>query len=109
MFRPEDPFGPRGDAFAEGWHAQVLALASAMERAGSFSARDWAAELGAGLQAAEARGAQDDEATYYGAALAALETLTARQGCVSMEDQVERKARWEAAYLRTPHGKPVLL
>ena len=105
MQTPEDPLQPLGHAFAEPWHAQVLANAQALIRAGRISAGDWAEALGAALQDAEAKGAPDTEETYYLAALAALETVTP----IDSETLATRKADWEDAYRRTPHGKPVVL
>lgn len=108
MFKPDDPLAPPRPAFNEAWHAQVLALADTMVKAGYFSASDWAETLGASLQAAEANGAPDTEETYYTCALSALETLSQRAG-IAVADLVQRKADWEEAYRRTPHGNPVLL
>jgi nitrile hydratase accessory protein len=109
LFKPDDPLSPPRPAFNEAWHAQVLALADTMVKAGHFSATDWAEALGAALKAAEAEGKPDTEETYYMCALSALERLSARQAGVSEAEQAERKRDWEAAYRRTPHGKPVLL
>ncbi len=105
MFQPEDPLAPRGKAFAEPWHAQVLANAHALVRAGAFSADDWAQALGTALKRAENAGEPDTEETYYLAALEALENL----GPLEEKDLSDRKKDWEAAYRRTPHGKPVNL
>ena len=95
--------------FAEPWHAQVLAIANGLAEAGLFSRGDWAAALGAALRRAEAAGEPDNDATYYAAALAALEGLVAERSPEaggSLEGRVEA---WRRAYLRTPHGKPVEL
>ena len=108
MFKPEDPLAPPRPAFNEAWHAQVLALADTFVKAGYFTASDWAETLGAALAEAEAQGAADTEETYYKCALNALETLSQQAG-IAAADLTERKADWEAAYLRTPHGKPVVL
>ncbi len=108
MFKPEDPLAPPRPAFNEAWHAQVLALADTFVEAGHFTANDWAETLGAALAEAEAHGAADTEETYYKCALNALETLSQQAG-IAAADLTERKADWEAAYLRTPHGKPVIL
>ena len=105
MFQPEDPLAPRGKVFAEPWHAQVLANAHALVRAGAFSADDWAAALGSALKRAKAAAKPDTEETYYLAALEALEHL----GPIEPSDLSDRKNDWEAAYRRTPHGKPVNL
>ncbi len=109
MFNPDDPLAPLKPAFTEAWHAQVLAMADTMVKAGHFNAADWAEALGVALKAADADGQDDNEATYYACALLALETLSARHGGISQADQTARKAAWKAAYLRTPHGKPVTL
>ncbi len=105
MFPPEDPLAPRGDVFAEPWHAQVLANAHALIRAGQISASEWAEALGAALARAEEEGAADTDETYYLAALEALETV----GPLDQATLSDRKSEWEAAYRRTAHGKPVVL
>lgn len=107
MFRPETPLTPRDPAFDEAWQAQTLAIADSMVRAGRFTANDWAETLGAELSAAEAAGKPDTTATYYDAALAALETLTTASTTITPADLATRKADWTRAYQRTPHGQPV--
>lgn len=94
--------------FAEPWQASTLALAAAMVRAGRVSQAQWAAALGAALKAAEGSGAPDTDETYFLAALSALERLSVDSG-VDVKAQAERKAAWEEAYHRTPHGEPVQL
>ena len=108
MFAPEDPFAPPSDHFAEPWQATVLAMATAMIRECHFSQSDWASALGAALKAAKAAGEPDTDATYYAAALSALETLSETTG-ITTEERKLRKDAWEDAYRRTPHGKPVNL
>lgn len=109
LFKPEDPLKPRDSVFDEAWHAQTLALADTLVRAGHFSAHDWAGALGAALATAGQNGAPDTQETYYHAALSALETLTARHTELADKDLKKRKSAWEKAYLNTPHGKPVRL
>ncbi len=104
----DDPLAPPAGVFEQPWHAQVLAIADAMVRGGHFTQKDWARELGAALKVADAKGAPDTQDSYFNAALAALETLSAKAGLTS-EVVTRRRDDWEAAYLRTPHGKPVLL
>jgi nitrile hydratase accessory protein len=112
---PEAPeIGPlaRRDAeptFAEPWQAEVLALAFALAERRVFSAAEWSASLGEELKRAEAQGAPDDHATYYAAALAALERLVALAGSISAETLSARTEAWRRAYLETPHGRPVEL
>lgn len=102
---PENPLAPRSDVFIEPWYAETLALADAMVRAGHFSAADWAAALGAALSKAAAEGHRDDEATYYAAALTALEALVP----LTTAELASRKTAWARAYADTPHGQPVHL
>lgn len=102
---PENALAPYGPVFKEGWHAQTLASAYALEQAGSFTASEWASALGAALAEAEAHGAPDTEETYYLCALTALEALAPM-----LRSELEaRKKAWEQAYLNTPHGSPVAL
>lgn len=105
MKPPEDPLAPIGHRFAEPWHAETLAAAHAMIRAGHVTANDWANALGDALQQAEQSGAPDTEDTYYLAALDALETVTP----IDKGALAQRKSDWETAYKSTPHGQPVKL
>ena len=110
----QDRLGPlaRRDgepAFDEPWQAQVLGVAFSLVERGLFSARVWSDSLGATLRQAAADGAPDNSTTYYDAALATLEQLTAADGAVTAEAMADRREAWRQAYLRTPHGKPVLL
>jgi nitrile hydratase accessory protein len=109
LFQPDDPLSPPQPAFDEPWQAQALALADSLVKAGHFSAQDWAQMLGAALAAAEARGAADTLETYYLAVVEALENLSTQQAGISRQDMDQRRAAWEAAYHRTPHGQPVVL
>lgn len=109
MFRPEDPLAPPRKAFDEPWQAQALALADAMVQAGRFTAGEWAEALGAALREPAARGAPDTLQNYYSAVLVALERLCEARGGISADDRAVRRAAWEAAYRRTPHGQPVHL
>ena len=95
--------------FDEPWQAQTLAIADTLARAGAFTPAAWSAALGAELKKAEARGAPDDAATYYDAALRALEGLLDANGAVGREVLNLRRDAWERAYRETPHGKPVTL
>ena len=95
--------------FDDPWQAQVLGVAFSLVDRGVFSAQDWSEALGAALRQAAAAGAPDNSATYYGAVLATLEQLTAAAGAVCVEAMAARREAWRQAYLRTPHGKPVLL
>lgn len=109
MFEPDTSLTPDKPVFDEAWQAQTLAIADAMVRAGIITANDWAETLGAELKRAEAAGQPDTLQTYYTAALNALERLTTGATDLSPTDLTKRKADWEAAYRRTPHGQPVKL
>lgn len=115
MNRPDDAdLKPlkRADAepvFDELWQAQVLAMADNLVRQGKFSASAWSDALGAELKKLEAAGDEDNSATYYSAALRALEALLDDAGAVPAEDLTARRDAWEKAYLSTPHGAPVEL
>ena len=108
LFVPDDPLSPPAGHFAEPWQATVLAMAAAMIQEGHFTQADWANTLGASLKAAEDNGQPDIDETYFLAALAALESLSESTGITSA-DRTDRKAGWEEAYRRTPHGQPVIL
>jgi len=109
LFSPQDPLAPPENAFDHPWQAQILALADGLIGAGVFSAAQWAKTLGAELRKADASGAPDTTQTYYQAALAALEALTAAHAQIPQETVTKRRNAWERAYLATPHGKPVKL
>ena len=95
--------------FDHSWQAQVLALADTLTEQGLFSPGDWSATLGEELRRAEAAGAPDTPETYYAAAQAALERLTAASGALSDGALAERIEAWRRAYENTPHGQPVEL
>ena len=102
----------RADAepvFDELWQAQVLAMADTLVRQGKFSASAWSDALGAELKRSEAGGEEDNAASYYAAALRALESLLDGAGEVPANDLTARRDAWEKAYLSTPHGAPVEL
>lgn len=91
--------------FAAPWQAQAFALTVALHEAGAFTWPEWAQALGAEL----AHGAQQDPDAYYAAWLAALERLSSERGLASLADLAARKRAWAQAYLRTPHGRLVVL
>ena len=109
MLTPDNPLAPPKPAFDEPWQAQALALADAMVQAGHFTATEWAAALGAALSEAEAKGEPDTLESYYLAVISALEKLSEERAGISTQQRAQRRADWEAAYHRTPHGMPVVL
>lgn len=100
---PRDAEGP---VFAEPWQAQAFALTVQLHERGAFTWAEWAEALSEQLKAA---GPHDDGARYYEHWLAALERLVTAKQLAAADALQDRKHAWEAAYLRTPHGKPVTL
>ncbi|MDP9136908.1 MAG: nitrile hydratase accessory protein [Pseudomonadota bacterium] len=94
-------------AFEEPWQAHVLAVAYALAERGSFSHSDWSQELGAELQRCVERGEADSRATFFAAALSALQHLVTARGMVSEALLDGRTELFRRAYLQTPHGKPI--
>lgn len=100
---------PPEPVFEAPWHAQVFALTVHLNEAGHFVWADWARRFGATLRQhgleRELNGGED----YFLAWLETLEGFLA-QTDIAAPDQVDGLRRaWEAAYLRTPHGEPVVL
>ena len=96
-------------AFDEPWQAEVLAIADTLVQSGVFSASEWSRALGAELSSAAARGAADNQQTYYECALCALETLVAGNSDIHRAAMAAMRRAWERAYSSTPHGRPVTL
>ena len=110
---PELPVDLPGDddglVFTEAWQAEAVALTVGLVEVGAFSWADWSTALGEAISAAQAAGDPDLGDTYYEHWVRALETLCERTG-VAPDREVDRHAdAWRAAYLRTPHGQPVVL
>ena len=100
---PRDASGP---VFAEPWQAQAFALALQLHAQGAFTWPQWAQALSDRLNGA---GPDDDGSRYYEHWLAALEDLVTANHLAEATELAARKAAWEDAYRRTPHGKPVEL
>jgi len=103
---PRDAEGP---VFGDPWQGQAFALAVRLFEQGHFTWSEWARALSTELKAAAARGEPDDGSRYYEHWLAALEKLVAAKGLSDGHSLARRKDQWRAAYLATPHGKPVTL
>ena len=95
--------------FDEPWHAQVFALTVALSEAGHFSWADWTETLGATLARNGHSRELDGGNDYFTAWLEALERLLAQIGDAEPDRVEALRDAWEAAYLATPHGKPVRL
>lgn len=103
---PRDAGGP---VFADPWQGHAFALAVRLSEQGHFTWSEWARALSDELKSAAARGEPDDGSRYYEHWLAALEKLVAAKGLSDVRSLARRKDEWRAAYLATPHGKPVTL
>lgn len=100
---------PEITRFDEPWHAQVFALTVALSEAGRFSWPEWTAAFGATLARHGLARELDGGADYYAAWLETLERLLASLGLAEPVQVEALRDAWEAAYLATPHGKPVRL
>ena len=105
-YQPQDDQGP---VFNEPWEAQAFALVLALHEKGLFSWQEWAAVLSEQIALAQAGGDTDRGNTYYQHWLAALETISKQKKLSNEDELMKRKSQWTAAYLNTPHGKPIEL
>jgi nitrile hydratase accessory protein len=105
---PREP-APGAPVFAEPWHAEVLAMAHALTGSGLFTPGAWAEALGAEIRRNGEAGMPDSDASYYRAALGALERLVGAGSPETAAALDERVETWRRAYLNTPHGQPVNL
>jgi nitrile hydratase accessory protein len=103
---PRDSDGP---VFEEAWQAEAFALTVRLHEAGCFAWGEWADTLAAVLREVRERGEIDDGSHYYDHWLEALERLVTAKRVLDTATLERRKADWEAAYLATPHGQPVVL
>jgi nitrile hydratase accessory protein len=81
----------------------------ALSEAGHFSWPAWTEAFGATLKRHGAARPLDGGADYFAAWLETLEALLDRGGLAGREEAERMRARWERAYLTTPHGAPVRL
>lgn len=106
------PFIPKGEerpVFAEPWEAKAFAMVLQLSEEGHFTWTEWTVALGEQLEAAVKRGDPDDGSRYFEHWITALEYLVNDKKLIDLTSLSERKEAWEAAYLRTPHGRPVNL
>ena len=95
--------------FSEPWHAQVFALTVHLNETGRFDWPDWAARFSKTLAAHGLNKELDGGDDYFTAWLETLEKFLAEDGTAAPDETAALKSAWEAAYLSTPHGKPVHL
>jgi nitrile hydratase accessory protein len=106
---PDMPYGEDGPAFRAPWEAQAFAMTLALYERGVFTWKEWAHALSEAIRDAQAAGDPDRGDTYYTHWLHALERMSAAKGCVSVEALEARRAEWDEAARRTPHGRPIEL
>jgi len=80
-----------------------------MAQAGHFTWPEWTDRFATNLASTSAAGAPKDASRYYDVWLATFEELLQDRGLASAEDLRSLKNAWAQAYLRTPHGEPVVL
>ena len=93
--------------FSAPWHAQAFALAVHLQERGAFTWPEWTEVFGAVLAEHRLDRALDGGEDYFRAWVEALERLCIARGLAGAEALGAWKARWERAYLDTPHGAPV--
>ena len=106
---PHQPQDDQGPVFNEPWEAQAFALVIALHEQNLFSWQEWAGVLSEQIALAHADGDPDLGNTYYQHWLAALETISGQKNLSNKNELLKRKSQWHAAYLNTPHGKPIEL
>jgi len=106
---PHQPQDDQGPVFNEPWEAQAFALVIALHEQNLFSWQEWAGVLSEQIALAQADGDPDLGNTYYQHWLAALERISRQKNLSNKNELLKRKSQWHAAYLNTPHGKPIEL
>jgi len=106
---PQQPQDEQGPVFNEPWEAQAFALVIALHEKDIFTWPEWAAVLSEEIAKAQAAGDPDLGNSYYHHWLAALESISRQKQLSTVVELNERKAKWHAAYLNTPHGQPIEL
>jgi nitrile hydratase accessory protein len=103
---PSIPRDAEGPVFHEPWEARAFAMALALYERRVFTWTEWTAMLAAEIGAAESEGA---DSGYYRHWLAALERLIVGLGVTTTQMLDYYRDAWEAAAVRTPHGRPISL
>lgn len=84
---PRDANGP---VFAEPWQAQAFAVVVELLESSVITREEWAAQLGATLAAAEARGETDTGERYYDHWLTTVEHIVVEKN-ITAADELERE------------------
>jgi nitrile hydratase accessory protein len=104
---PALPRDAEGPVFRAPWEAQAFAMTLALHERGEFTWSEWAEALSDAIAEEGNRGDADTGENYYRHWMTALERIAARKGLVSAPRLRERRAEWEEAARRTPHGRPI--
>ena len=96
-------------SFEETWQAEVLAIADLLIQRGHISRKIWADALGNELAVARQSNEPDTAETYYRCVLRAIEHLLEQKISITRKELNLREDEWRSAYMRTPHGQPVVL
>lgn len=103
---PDLPINDGEPLFRAPWEAQAFAMAVSLNEKGLFSWKEWAAELSDVIAQDSGVTAAED---YYHLWLDALERIVMKKTDVSAAEISHRRADWEHAVARTPHGQPIIL
>lgn len=103
------PVDSEGPVFNAPWEAAAFGMTVALHQAGTFTWREWAAQLSEEIQRAQQQGDPDLGNTYYTHWLRALEALLLSKRVTDQVEVSKRIDKWRRAYLATPHGQPVEL
>ncbi len=95
--------------FAAPWQAQLFALTTALNEAGHFAWKDWAAHFGAELAKTPQVSGQSVPDHYFGCWLTAFETFVQLRGLAGPGQLGDLQRRWDAAARSTPHGEPITI
>ena len=104
MKTAQDPQVP----FEAPWHGQVFALAVALNEAGHFDWPEWAKMFSATLKSAGLGKPLNGSDDYYGVWVSTLEEMLLQKGMAETSGLTDMKTLWTEAFLRTPHGQPVI-
>jgi nitrile hydratase accessory protein len=91
------------------WEAHAFAMTLALHERGMFTWSEWAEYLNLAIRHAQASGDPDLGDTFYAHWLTALEHISTAKGLVAGEKLLQRRADWDLAARRTPHGQPIEL
>ena len=106
---PPEPAPAEPPVFAEPWQVQAFALAVCLQDAGLIGREQWSAAFSANIARVEAAGEAIDAERYHQLWLETLEALSLDGALAGADELARRRDAWAAAYLRTPHGRPVEL